>query len=67
MAASQVGPRITVGVGAFLVRDERLRRDTVEKVRRAVESQRWEWCGEIPSPITGQKGNVEYLIMLRPS
>ena len=24
MAASQVGPRITVGVGAFLVRDERL-------------------------------------------
>lgn len=63
-------PQFEVGKGQVgrggIVRDERLRRDTVEKVRRVVESQHWEWCGVSLSPITGQKGNVEYLIMLRP-
>ena len=63
-------PQFEVGKGKVgrggIVRDERLRRETVEKVRGDVEAQRWEWCGEIPSPITGQKGNIEYLIRLRP-
>ena len=69
--AALLKPQFEVGKGKVgrggIVRDERLRRDTVEKVRGAVEAQRWEWCGDIPSPITGQKGNVEYVIRLRPS
>lgn len=64
-------PQFEVGKGKVgrggIVRDEGLRRETVEKVRGAVEVQRWEWCGVIQSPIAGQKGNVEYLIKLRPS
>lgn len=64
-------PQFEVGKGQVgrggIVRDERLRRQTVEKVRGAVESRQWEWCGEITSPIVGQKGNVEHLIRLRPS
>ena len=64
-------PQFEVGKGKVgrggIVRDEHLRQDTVEKVRRVVEAQRWEWCGEITSPITWQKGNVEYLIRLRPA
>ncbi len=64
-------PQFEVGKGQVgrggIVRDERLRRETVEKVRVAVESRLWEWCGEITSPIVGQKGNVEHLIRLRPS
>ncbi len=64
-------PQFEIGKGKVgrggIVRDERLRRETVAKVRGAVVAQRWEWCGEIPSPIAGQKGNVEYLIRLRPS
>jgi len=63
-------PQFEVGKGQVgrggIVRDERLRRETVEKVRRAVESQRWAWRGEMPSPITGQKGNIEYVTRLRP-
>ena len=64
-------PQFEVGKGQVgrggIVRDERLRRETVAKVRGAVESRQWEWCGEITSPIVGQKGNVEHLIRLRPS
>jgi len=64
-------PQFEVGKGKVgrggIVRDEGLRRETVEKVRGVVEAQRWEWCGVIQSPIAGQKGNVEYLIKLRPS
>lgn len=55
-----------VGRGG-IVRDECLRRDIVAKVRCAAERHGWEWHGEIQSPITGQKGNVEYLIRLRPA
>ena len=64
-------PQFEVGKGKVgrggIVRDERLRRETVEKVRGVVEAQYWDWCGEITSPITWQKGNVEYLIRLRPA
>src|SRR6266496_6218223 len=61
-------PQFEVGKGKVgkggIVRDERLRREAVEKVRHAVEAQRWVWDGEILSPIAGQKGNLEYLIRL---
>ena len=64
-------PQFEVGKGRVgrggIVRDERLRRDAVETVRRAVEAQGWRWVGEVLSPIAGQKGNLEYLIRLRPS
>ena len=62
-------PQFEVGKGKVgkggIVRDERLRREAVEKVRHAVEAQHWRWDGEILSPIAGQKGNLEYLIRLR--
>ncbi len=54
-----------VGKGG-IVRDEQLRHETIQKVRQAVEVQGWTWVDETPSPITGQKGNVEYLVRLRP-
>ena len=64
-------PQFEVGKGKVgkggIVRDESLRQEAVRKVRAAVETQGWRWEGELPSPITGQKGNVEYLIRVRPS
>jgi predicted rRNA methylase YqxC with S4 and FtsJ domains len=35
-------------------------------VRERLEVQGWRWLSELRSPIVGQKGNVEYLIELRP-
>jgi 23S rRNA (cytidine1920-2'-O)/16S rRNA (cytidine1409-2'-O)-methyltransferase len=62
-------PQFEVGKGKVgkggIVRDERLRHETVEKIRTAVEAQGWQWLGDMPSPIAGQKGNLEYLIWLR--
>jgi 23S rRNA (cytidine1920-2'-O)/16S rRNA (cytidine1409-2'-O)-methyltransferase len=62
-------PQFEVGKGKVgkggIVRDERLRRDALDAVRRAACDQGWLWEGEMPSPITGQKGNVEYLVRLR--
>jgi 23S rRNA (cytidine1920-2'-O)/16S rRNA (cytidine1409-2'-O)-methyltransferase len=64
-----VKPQFEVGKGKVgkggIVRDEGLRRDAVDAVRRAACEQGWSWEGETPSPITGQKGNVEYLVRLR--
>jgi len=64
-------PQFEVGKGKVgkggIVRDESRRREAVGKVRAATEAQRWKWKGELLSPIAGQKGNVEYLIWLRPS
>ena len=64
-------PQFEVGKGQVgkggIVRDERLRREAVEKVRHAVAAQRWIWDGEILSPIAGQKGNLEYVVRLRPA
>ncbi len=69
--AALLKPQFEVGKGKVgkggIVRDESLRQEAVRKVRAAVEAQGWRWEGELPSPITGQKGNVEYLIRLRPS
>ena len=64
-------PQFEVGKGKVgkggIVRDESRRREAVGKVRAATEAQRWKWQGGVLSPIAGQKGNVEYLIWLRPS
>ena len=63
-------PQFEVGKGKVgkggIVRDESLRQEAVRKVRTAVEAQQWQWKGEVRSPIAGQKGNVEYVVWLRP-
>lgn len=61
-------PQFEIGKGKLgkggVIRDERVRRDTVDRVRRALERQGWLWVDEMTSPIVGQKGNVEYLVRL---
>ena len=62
-------PQFEIGKGKLgkggVIRDEQARRDTVEQVRRTLEAQGWLWLNEMPSPIAGQKGNVEYVVRLR--
>jgi 23S rRNA (cytidine1920-2'-O)/16S rRNA (cytidine1409-2'-O)-methyltransferase len=50
-----------VGKGG-IVRDEAARNEAVERVRLFVLKQGFEVKGIIPSPITGQDGNVEFFI-----
>lgn len=61
-------PQFEVGKGKVgkggIVRDEGLRRDALQAVRGVVCAQGWSWEDEMLSPITGQKGNVEYLVRL---
>jgi len=63
-------PQFEVGKGKVgkggIVRDESLRQEAVRKVRAALVAQQWTWRGEVLSPIAGHKGNVEYLVWLRP-
>jgi 23S rRNA (cytidine1920-2'-O)/16S rRNA (cytidine1409-2'-O)-methyltransferase len=54
-----------IGKGG-IVRDEQLRQEAVAKIRRfATEQLRREWVGVIDSPLTGAKGNREFLACLR--
>jgi 23S rRNA (cytidine1920-2'-O)/16S rRNA (cytidine1409-2'-O)-methyltransferase len=54
-----------IGKGG-IVRDEQLRQEAVTKIRRfATEQLRREWVGVIDSPLTGAKGNREFLACLR--
>jgi 23S rRNA (cytidine1920-2'-O)/16S rRNA (cytidine1409-2'-O)-methyltransferase len=61
-----IKPQFEVGKGLVgkggIVRDELARAAAVEKVRTVFQSNGLEIRGVIPSPITGQDGNVEYLI-----
>lgn len=61
-----IKPQFEVGKGQVgkggIVRDEAARTGAVEKVRTAFQSAGLEVKGIIPSPITGQDGNVEYLL-----
>jgi 23S rRNA (cytidine1920-2'-O)/16S rRNA (cytidine1409-2'-O)-methyltransferase len=61
-----IKPQFEVGKGQVgkggIVRDEAARTGAVEKVRTAFQNNGLEVKGIIPSPITGQDGNVEYLI-----
>ena len=45
-----------------VVRDEAVRRRTVEEVRTALAQAGFEPTGVVESPITGPEGNVEYLV-----
>ncbi|WP_417621104.1 TlyA family RNA methyltransferase [Parasphingorhabdus sp.] len=58
--------RSEVGKGG-VVRDEAVRLATCEKVRDWLISAGWDIIGLIESPITGPKGNVEFLIGARKS
>jgi 23S rRNA (cytidine1920-2'-O)/16S rRNA (cytidine1409-2'-O)-methyltransferase len=61
-------PQFEVGKGKVgkggIVRDEGLRSDALNAFRALVCERGWLWEGERPSPITGQKGNVEFLVRL---
>ncbi len=54
-------PRQDVGPGG-VVRDQTVRRTALEKVAHAFESAGLNVRGSCRSPITGRKGNVEYLL-----
>lgn len=55
-------PRADVGAGG-VVADERVRAAAVGKVRAAVEDSGLVVDGVTTSPITGHKGNIEYLLV----
>jgi len=61
-----IKPQFEVGRGQVgkggIVRDEASRAAAVEKVKTAFQNNGLDVKGIIPSPITGQDGNVEYLI-----
>jgi 23S rRNA (cytidine1920-2'-O)/16S rRNA (cytidine1409-2'-O)-methyltransferase len=61
-----IKPQFEVGRGQVgrggIVKDEEKRLAVIERVREEFEALGLNVIGVIPSPITGQKGNVEYLI-----
>ena len=57
-------PRDQVGVGG-VVRDEDVRQAALLRVSKAMEAAGFELGGWCESPITGHKGNVEYLLVGR--
>ncbi|MFM8365442.1 MAG: TlyA family RNA methyltransferase [Verrucomicrobiota bacterium] len=57
-------PREKVERGG-LVRDELVRLESVEKIRKFVVESGHAWMGHIVSPIQGRDGNVEYLCHIR--
>lgn len=61
-------PRADVGEGG-IVRSDAVRAAAIEKVRTAFEAAGFRVLGVCESPITGHKGNVEYLLagVLEPS
>ena len=54
-------PREQVGEGG-VVRDEQVRQEALERVSTALVDAGFELMGSCTSPITGHKGNVEYLL-----
>lgn len=51
-----------------IIRDPAMHEEAVNKIRRfATEILGAQWCGEMPSPILGTKGNREFLAYLRKS
>ena len=53
-----------VSRGKGVIRDEKLRLGIVEDIEAFAVEQGFEICGLVESPITGAKGNVEYLLYL---
>ena len=64
-----VKPQFEVGKGKVgkggIVRDEAQRKEAVAGVERSAREAGFETKGTVESPITGAKGNVEYLLWLR--
>ena len=56
--------REQVGKGG-IVRDESIRRETIDSTVRAIEDLGLEFVGLVESPIRGQKGNLEELAVFR--
>ncbi|MFV0338473.1 MAG: TlyA family RNA methyltransferase [Chthoniobacterales bacterium] len=56
--------RQLVGRGG-VVRDAAGHERAVEKIKNFAKTQNWNWCGQMDSPITGMKGNREFLVHLR--
>ena len=56
--------RAEVGKGG-VVRDEKLHRRVCDEVREWLAGKNWNVAGITESPITGPKGNVEFLIAAR--
>jgi 23S rRNA (cytidine1920-2'-O)/16S rRNA (cytidine1409-2'-O)-methyltransferase len=64
-----VKPQFEAGraeVRSGVIRDEVVRARVIEEVREAAAAVGLTPAGMTPSPITGQKGNVEFLLHLRP-
>jgi 23S rRNA (cytidine1920-2'-O)/16S rRNA (cytidine1409-2'-O)-methyltransferase len=64
-----IKPQFEAGVkevskGKGVIRDEGLRAEIVENIRSFAESEGFNVAGLTVSPITGAKGNVEYLLYL---
>jgi 23S rRNA (cytidine1920-2'-O)/16S rRNA (cytidine1409-2'-O)-methyltransferase len=59
----EVGPA-RVGKGG-IVRDPQARAEALAEVSAAAAALGYEVCGQTESPITGAKGNVEFLLLLR--
>lgn len=66
---SLVKPQFEVGKGKVgkggVVRDERLRLETVELIKKFAQDIGFEVKGMCPSPLKGPAGNVEYLLYLQ--
>ncbi|UCH80638.1 MAG: TlyA family RNA methyltransferase [Nitrospiraceae bacterium] len=56
--------RKDVGKGG-VVKDERVHRTVIEKIKTASEGMGMEVLGTTPSPVKGPKGNIEFLIYMR--
>jgi 23S rRNA (cytidine1920-2'-O)/16S rRNA (cytidine1409-2'-O)-methyltransferase len=48
-----------------VVREEALRQKALAKIRDFSHSRGWTWVGEMNSPITGAKGNLEFLVHIK--
>jgi 23S rRNA (cytidine1920-2'-O)/16S rRNA (cytidine1409-2'-O)-methyltransferase len=64
-----IKPQFEAGVkdvtrGKGVIRDEILRHQIVDDIQIFVKEQGFTLCGLVESPITGAKGNVEYLLYL---
>lgn len=61
-----IKPQFEVGFGQVgkggIVKDDRVRQESVDQVRSAYEKAGYNCEGIIPSPITGQDGNIEFLM-----
>jgi len=59
--------RLEVARGKGVIRDETVRRSTVDRVAKAIEGAGFELLGEVDSVLTGPKGNRERFVLARMS